>query len=85
MNLELGLAVGSIPTTLLVMSAAGGATAQITGADRTAVRHALMVTGASLIIASAVTGSIPAAVATTAAVAATAYAMRGAWMEAGIL
>jgi hypothetical protein len=85
MKSELALAVGSIPATLLVMSAVGGATAQITGADRDAVRHALMVTGGALVIASAATGSVPTAVTTLLAVAATAYAMRGAWQGARIL
>lgn len=85
MKLEVALAVGSIPTTLLVMSTVGGATAQMTGANQDAVRHALMVAGGSLIVASAVTGSVAASVTTAIAVAATAYAMRSAWMGARVL
>jgi hypothetical protein len=82
MKVEVALAVGSIPTTLLVMSTVGGATAQITGADSSSVKHALIVAGAALIVASAATGSVPASVTTALAVVATMYAMRPAWKGA---
>jgi hypothetical protein len=82
MKVEVALAVGSIPTTLLVMSTVGGATAQITGAQPDAVKHALIVAGASLVVASAATGSVPTAVTTALAVVATMYAMRSAWKGA---
>jgi hypothetical protein len=69
----------AIPATLLVMASVGGATAQITTADPTAVRNALMATGTVLLIASATTGDLGAILGTLAAISAVVYATRGVW------
>ena len=72
-------AVIAVPTTLLVLAAVAGSTAQITHADHEAIRRSLWVTGGVLLTASAVSGNINATVGTAVAVAAVAFITRDIW------
>ena len=64
---------------MLVLSAVGGSTAQITGANPAAVRKAITVTSGVLLVASAASGNVMAAVGTGVSIAAVLYLMRDAW------
>lgn len=80
MNEILG-AVVAVPSTLLVMAATAGATAQITQADPAAVQRAVYATGAVLIGTSAISGKVPVVIATSLAVAATVWIVRPIWFR----
>lgn len=74
MNTAAKIAV-SVPATLIIMSSVAGATAQVTQADRTAVRRALIVFGAALVAAAVVSQDVAVGVATAATVGAAFYGL----------
>lgn len=78
MNTATAVAI-SIPTSLLVMASVGGATAQVTQADKDSVRRAMLYFGVALIVASGLSRNVHVAVATTASVGAAFYALNHAW------
>lgn len=71
--------VVAVPTTLLVLAAVGGATAQITQADPSAIKRSLWVTGGVLLAASAASGNIAAVAGTAIAVGAVVYMTKDIW------
>ena len=77
-------AVLAVPTTLLVLAAVGGATAQITQANPDSVKRSLWVTGGVLLTASAVSGNVNATVGTAVAIAAVAYITKDIWPWKGV-
>lgn len=78
MNVTTAVAV-SVPTSLVVMASVAGATAQVTQADREAVKRAMMVFGLALVTASLLSQNIAVSVATGASVAAAYAGLNYAW------
>lgn len=74
MNTAAKIAV-SVPATLIIMSSVAGATAQVTQADRTAVRRALIVFGGALVAGAVVSQDVTVGIATAATVAAAFYGL----------
>lgn len=78
MNTAAAVAV-SVPTSLIVMAGVAGATAQVTGADRAAVKRAMIYFGGALVVASLLTQNLSVGIATTASVAVSFYGLHHAW------
>lgn len=66
----------SVPTVLLVMGSVAGATAQVTQADREAVRRAMLLFGGSLVLAALLSQDVAVAVATGITVGAAFYGLQ---------
>ena len=77
---DLTKVVVAVPSVLLVLSATAGATAQITLADKDAVRRAVYVTSAVLLAAAAVTQDVATVVSTAVAIGATVYLVTKVWL-----
>ena len=78
MNTAVAVAA-SVPTSMLVMASVAGATAQVTGADREAVKRAMLYFGGAMILAALLTQNLAVAVATTGTVVAVNYGLHHAW------
>lgn len=74
----IGVAV-TIPTSLLVMASVAGATAQVTGGDRQAVKRAMAYFAGAMVLAALVSRDPGVAVATTVSVGAAFYGLHHAW------
>lgn len=82
MNTAQAVAV-SVPASLVVMASVAGASAQVTQADRTAVKNAMLYFGIAMVGASLLSRNVAVAVATTASVGLAYYGLNKAWSPNG--
>jgi hypothetical protein len=69
----------SIPISLVVMATVAGTTAQVTGADRAAIKRAMIYFGGAMVVAAVVSGNAGAGIATTISVGVAFYGLNHAW------
>lgn len=78
MNTITAIAV-SVPTSLLIMSTVAGDSGQVTQGDKESVRRAMLMFGATLILASLLTRNVGVTVGTTLSVGTAFYGLQWAW------
>lgn len=78
MNTAVAVAA-SVPAALVVMASVAGASAQVTQADRQAVRNSMLYFGIAMVAASLLSRNMAVAVATTASVGVAYYGLNKAW------
>lgn len=78
-NTQVTVAAMSLPGSIFIMSAVGGATAAMTSQDQDAIKRSMGVTAVAMLIAAAATGNLATLLTTAMAIGGVFFAMRSTW------